>query len=392
MKKNKLYALISIPAAVLIIIVAIVLLFGTSVFTTRCEKETPEEEKIGVEGKTGDDVKVVEKTGETSENEAASEGKEEAEEGKEEETTEGATVEEEEGETAEEETTEETKEAVAPTISLEIYSGPAFSPADSVCYYRVKATVTGTPLPEIDFSKDDSGGSWGSNICQVNLHDPAGTYFLTATATNSEGTATDSIEISWGCPEVSEEEEEEGVVFEGFEKGATLTVNSMVINPTDIGYIVRPNGINTSTMIIGDSISNEFEHGYFGWSNLSSLSGREIESVTLTLNTYKLWGNLTSDICDGVCIILSRDEVFPLDAGDWWLPFGETEKRFAITEEPLVWSGTSLKNAIKNKIDEGRRADFVIHCLGFNHTDWDNQIDGREYRKQDITLTVVFGD
>ncbi len=134
-----------------------------------------------------------------------------------EETTEEATTTEEETEVAEEseetteETTEETEETTealsAPTISLEIYMGPTYSSPDNVCYYRVKANVTGNPTPTIEFNKDDSLGAWGNDRAQVNLSSPSDTFELEATATNSQGSATDSITLSWGCnnnPEIAE--------------------------------------------------------------------------------------------------------------------------------------------------------------------------------------------
>jgi len=86
----------------------------------------------------------------------------------------------------------------APTINLKIVAGPTYSEADDVCYYRVKAVVTGDPDPTVTFSKDNSGGAWGSTTVQINLKD-GGSYTLTATATNSEGSATDSIHLPWGC-------------------------------------------------------------------------------------------------------------------------------------------------------------------------------------------------
>lgn len=95
-----------------------------------------------------------------------------------------------------EEIVEDTMEA--PTIKLKIIAGPTFSEADDVCYYRVKAEVTGDPDPEITFSKDNSGGAWGSNTVQINLKDGA-SYTLKATATNSEDSATASINLPWGC-------------------------------------------------------------------------------------------------------------------------------------------------------------------------------------------------
>ncbi len=83
----------------------------------------------------------------------------------------------------------------APTISLAVYEGPTLD--GSICYYRIQATVTGSPT--VSFSKDDSSGAWGSKKVQININNPGDTYTLTATASNSEGSATDSIVLSWGC-------------------------------------------------------------------------------------------------------------------------------------------------------------------------------------------------
>lgn len=104
-------------------------------------------------------------------------------------------------------TEETTEELSAPTISLEIYMGPTYSSADNVCFYRVKANTTGNPTPTIEFNKDDSLGAWGNDKAQVNLNSPSDTFELEATATNSQGTAIDSITLSWGCnnnPEIAE--------------------------------------------------------------------------------------------------------------------------------------------------------------------------------------------
>jgi len=135
-------------------------------------------------------------------------GSDEEENGEEEPAGEEEAAEEEESieEATEEEEVEEV-EKEAPTITLEIYEGPIYSSVDNVCYYRIRAKVTGSPAPSVEFSKDDSSGAWGSKKAQVNLHAPDETYTLTATATNSEGTATDSITLEWGCnraPEISE--------------------------------------------------------------------------------------------------------------------------------------------------------------------------------------------
>jgi len=88
-----------------------------------------------------------------------------------------------------------------PLIILKIHSGPFYTDSGDICYYRIIAEVTGNPLPEVEFSKDDSLGNWGPFICQVNIEDPEEIYTLTATAVNSEGEESDSITIEWGYPE-----------------------------------------------------------------------------------------------------------------------------------------------------------------------------------------------
>ncbi len=176
MKKKKLYIFIAVMTSIF--------LFATAAVCNQCQK--PAEEKTGIE----------EEEGATVEEEA----EQEEEEQEEEEGMSGEEVVEEEGE-------EEEEEKVAPTIELEIYEGPTYSEDDDICYYRIKAVVTGNPAPAIEFSKDDSLGAFGSKKAQVNLGDPSETYTLEATATNSEGTDSDSITLSWGCnrpPEIAE--------------------------------------------------------------------------------------------------------------------------------------------------------------------------------------------
>jgi len=180
MRKSKLYLILAIIISLT--------LFTTAAICNQCaaasaeEKESTIEEEAAVEEAEEEDSETLES---------------DEEESTEEESDEEEPAEEEE---AEEEEEEENIETEAPTINLEIYEGPTYSSSDNICYYRIKATVTGKPTPTVEFSKDDSGGAWGSKKVQINLNDPSDTYNLTATAINSEGTDTDSINISWGCP------------------------------------------------------------------------------------------------------------------------------------------------------------------------------------------------
>ncbi|GAI87273.1 unnamed protein product, partial [marine sediment metagenome] len=94
---------------------------------------------------------------------------------------------------------EEDANKSVPTIELEVYEGPIYSPTDDICYYRIRAIVTGEPYPEISFSKDDSLGSLGPDKAQVNLKRDSNTYILTAVASNSEGKTSDTKTLIRSC-------------------------------------------------------------------------------------------------------------------------------------------------------------------------------------------------
>jgi len=211
MKKNKL--------SLIFTILTVICIFSVAAIADQCGcRAIPIEEKIDV-GETEEDVSSEEKeeTSEESKEEKAGEAKDE--EVAEEETT----------ETQEEETSEEQEQAEAPTIELEVFEGPIYSSSDNVCYYRIKANITGTPTPDVEFSKDDSGGAWGKFKCQVNLNDPTETYTLTATATNSEGSDSDSVDISWECnspPEIAEI-----TLIGNHYVGLEYTVSAVVVDP-----------------------------------------------------------------------------------------------------------------------------------------------------------------
>jgi hypothetical protein len=157
-------------------------------------------------------------------------------------------------ETEEEVTNEEDViEGIEPTIELVIYEGPTYSSAGNVCFYRVKAIVTGITNPKVEFSKDDSNGAWGEYINQVNLYNSTDSYDLIATAINSEGEATSRITLNWGCNEQEEEiqkaptssEPATEYFFEiafGTEYGATLPLIHKWANDIRI----KVNGIPTS--------------------------------------------------------------------------------------------------------------------------------------------------
>ena len=171
MRKNRFYIILAI--------LTIIFLFSFSALCNQCS--APDEDKI--------DVGKEEEADKTSDNAEDQEQDSDA----------GSESEEDNSENQDDGEDEEDDEAEAPTIELIIYEGPIYSSGDDVCYYRIKADVTGEPNPDIDFSKDDSSGAWGSKKVQINIGNPSDSYTLTATATNSEGSDSDSITLTWAC-------------------------------------------------------------------------------------------------------------------------------------------------------------------------------------------------
>jgi hypothetical protein len=189
MKRNRLYIVISI--------ITILCLFITAATCSFCAKQTGVESS-SVETKIDVNKETIETESKETEKDTAST-----------ETT--KTI-------ASADTTQtdnKNSDKKAPTISLAVTEGPTYSSADDVCYYRIKASVTGSPAPKITWSADYSNGSFGNTMAQVNLTRNNPNYTLTATATNSEGSATSSIALSWGCggsnnsTEKEDEEKEE---------------------------------------------------------------------------------------------------------------------------------------------------------------------------------------
>ena len=94
----------------------------------------------------------------------------------------------------------------APTIELEIYDGPDYSESDDMCYYKVEAIAIGMPDPEVIFDDDNNVNPLSSGRVEVGVG-AGDSYTLTATAKNSAGTATFSINLEGDCGEDVAEEE-----------------------------------------------------------------------------------------------------------------------------------------------------------------------------------------
>jgi hypothetical protein len=160
MKKNKLYILLSVLIAIIF--------FSTSAICNKCAVSEEDKQISEILESSEEEIEDTNEIGESYETEETLE------------------------------TSTETEEA--PTIELQIYEGPLYSQSDNICYYRIEAIVTGSPTPDVVFSRDDSGGNLGDKKVLINLSDPSDTYVLEATATNSLDTANASVSLDWQCP------------------------------------------------------------------------------------------------------------------------------------------------------------------------------------------------
>jgi len=291
-----------------------------------------------------------------------------AEEEEEEEET-PAVEEEEKEEEGEEEEEETAPSAVVPTISIEIYEGPTYSPSDGVCYYRIKATVTGSPSPSVNWSRDDSHGAWGSKKCQVNLESPSETYTLTGTAENSAGTDTDSIALSWGCEAPAPAE------------------HTVDFYPSISGTVGQnPGEATTAWFAFGDSIYNTNWVGLFAF-DVSSLDGKEITSAKLKLSSPTI-----PNVCDfkGDIIIWYADFLPGITQSDYssGTAYGPPV-RFSYDADPLEFSSSFLKEKIAERTSSGKELQFYIYYESVS-TDGDHVAEGRVYDSSNITLTVTY--
>ena len=241
-------------------------------------------------------------------------------------------------------------EREAPTISLSISEGPFHEPVEDLCYYRLQASVTGYPTPIIEFSRDDSLKAYGPTICQVNLSRDE-SYTLTATATNSEGSATDSMTLTWGCDgdEIALAEEIETAEATRPED-ETLTEPDITIEDLTMagmngcvegGRTDKP--FNIGTFMIGDNAKNEETHCW------ASYVIRHLEGVTVTRATIHIREitEVNKASAFGPFIIEYRGETLasiPTDGG--------------LTE--IHVSNDRIRDAVQNSIDEGNMIDFYF--------------------------------
>jgi len=199
-------------------------------------------------------------------------------------------------------------EATAPTINLFISEGPILS-SNGVCYYKVTAEVTGSPAPSISFSRDDSNGAWGQKTVQINIYDPNQNITVSATATNSAGSATDTITLSWGCevpkeeiPKEEKPKEEEEEEEEETEPTENRCPEISGIDYTETGGYSYRCKVNV-TDPDGDSLTYKWSISGEG-----DIDWEDGDTIQCYGDTYGATFRVSVEVSDGDCVV--SDEIY----------------------------------------------------------------------------------
>ena len=274
--------------------------------------------------------------------------------------------------------------AVAPTIKLEIYEGPTYSAADNVCYYRIKATVTGSPSPSVAFSRDDSNGAFGKDKGQVNLTKASPNYTLTATAKNSAGQASASITLNWGCDTTATQATVPIVTLPNLE----IHINLNQVN-SEGGFILQgfpPNPNITDEIFVGDYTNNKPYRGFASY-DITSLKGAAIKDATLTLNLDIKQGD-TSGLGD-LWVAAVDYGANPLVTSDFDLTGIPIQSFPANGSGNITCNNSTLVTQLQNAINAGKER-FQIRIHFSVPTNGNNLEDFWMYLKSGVTLSVNY--
>jgi hypothetical protein len=281
-------------------------------------------------------------------------------------------------------TTQQTQgEPAAPTIELKISEGPLYSEADDVCYWRVEAIVTGNPVPDITWNRDDSEGL-GDNIAQVNLTRDNPEYTLVGTAKNSIDTATDEITVRWECDgEVVAEGDNDNIPDQDQNGGVKEIV---ITNPSEreaTSERAFPGVLGN--IEIGDNADNEEIRGWyiFDIEQLNTINNINILEVKLTISNIELFG---PDPGYGKNIVIENVE-----------NTGFHDSGFTINVIPLTgltkmsFSNESVRNSLIDTITRGDSKYILRFKFGIPSNDND-QSDGSRFFNNSASLTVNYSN
>jgi len=297
-------------------------------------------------------------------------------------------TEEESGEGAEE---EEALEGGAPTIALEIYGDATYVEDGDICYYRTEAILSGRPNPMVTWSADDSLGTLGNTRAQINLR-RGETYTLTATATNSSGSATDSITLTWGCDggEVAGDEEELEV--------AELLINEADIYPNEnLSGTVYDNGHSYSAgehategdmrVYVGDVRSGFQMKAYLSF-DITELHGKEVQNAEIHFTNLIKRG--APESFASYIVVKAYDYGTVLDADDF-PPGGTSLTMILLSSTSHVISNGTLITELQNALDSSRSY-FQVRLSLNGTTNGDAISDYFYFDISDVLLQITYSD
>lgn len=280
-------------------------------------------------------------------------------------------------------------EGSAPTITLEIIEGPLYSAEDDVCYWRIEATITGDPLPGISWSRDDSEGTLGENISQVNLHRDSPEYTLVCTAKNSVDTVTEQITLAWAC-DGEEDIEDPGGTETDLEEGPIETRLGVVMEETGFIMMGEDNHPVFQFVLAGDFPDDNIYASGFVSFDISSLIGVEIVSAYLTMNFD------TDFVISGDRSHLGNLRIGVLDYGTGVLSPSAADipadliKQFPNSTTDISFSGSELVVPLQENIDqEKERFQLKIYWSNPGNNN-DGIADYVQYLKNDIFLDLGY--
>jgi len=226
----------------------------------------------------------------------------------------------------------------------------------------------------VSWNKDDSLGSLGNKKAQVNINNPDDTYTLTGTVTNSEGSATDSVDLSWGYEEPEPESEADET--------------SIAVTRDVSGYIYSDGGIRRGDhAYLGDSDLDTYTKGYLSF-DISGLHGKTVQDAEI---------NFTRILGEGEPSLLASEIVVKvfnyvrLDNSDFAVG-GVQLPSIPISAASYTVSGNTLKNELQNVLDNEVRDYFQLK-LGLNvATNNDGSADGVEIYYNETVLYISYTD
>ncbi|GAI67051.1 unnamed protein product, partial [marine sediment metagenome] len=187
--------------------------------------------------------------------------------------------------------------------------------------------------------------------------------------TNSVGSDTDSIELSWGCPEPEPEITEIDVPVVVSE-GGYIEWGGIVMQPHD-------------SMFAGDSVSDKYCRGFMSF-DITGIAGATVTDVTLTLDPEQVRGDPT--FLGSLWIDVVDWGAGPLVMADYNIGYVGIE---SFNDPDITCTHSKLKAELQKAIDDGKsRFQIRIRFTRFKSIQEGDSRTGLLYRKDSKRITL----